>query len=121
MLMLAINHSQNTVVRELVDMGADIQSTLRQLSRNLQFAALSWVFSVEPLGTIRALRTEDIIDLIANISVQRPSLAEKNQQVEILDKLLNIIHGKRSTFVSDSVIPGQELGYILNTFLEGAL
>ncbi|KAF4961967.1 hypothetical protein FSARC_9922 [Fusarium sarcochroum] len=121
MVMLAINHSQENVVRQLVTLGADLRLPVRQLSQNSQFVALSWTLDVVSDKMTPALGIHDIIDIITCIAAQRLTPSQKQQQAEVLGRLLNILRETKYASSPGSMIPTEELSLFLDALLERAL
>ncbi|KAJ9413043.1 hypothetical protein QL093DRAFT_2595212 [Fusarium oxysporum] len=109
MLMVAINHGKKST------------PTLHQLSRNHQFIALSWTLGVGCDWLAQNLDFGDIFDLITYILSQRPWLAQRNQKVEVLGRLLDILRRLKYASCPDSALSIEELNCFLDALLERAL
>lgn len=115
---LAVRHRKSRVVPVLLSLGADGAAATLRFCRSHAFASLSWLLEAGSSTLRNSLRLQDLLDLTVNVVLQRVSPTQKNSQVVLLGRLIDMINWAR---LGETRMSKDDLKYFLDVLLHSVV
>jgi hypothetical protein len=109
------------MIPTLLELGARALPAMRRFCSDNAFLSILWLLDSGPSLLWGSLKIDETLELIFSIATERVSLAQKNQQVLALERLLQLLCQDRQTVGNAMVSMASEFGDFLDALLQTVL
>ncbi|KAI8411598.1 hypothetical protein FOFC_08192 [Fusarium oxysporum] len=120
-LVLAVSHRKGSMIPTLLELGARALPAMRRFCSDNAFLSILWLLDSGSSLLWGSLKIDETLELIFSIATERVSLAQKNQQVLALERLLQLLCQDRQTVGNAMVSMASEFGDFLDALLQTVL